>query len=84
MDLPHLLKAELPDDLEVEYSAEFEALAHDREGGDALGQSVAVAGDLLAAGAPRKHLDVAEVQYVRTHADAAREVFEIQVRGCVP
>ena len=32
-------------------------------------------------GAPRKHTDVPEVQYVRTHADPSRQVFEIQVVG---
>jgi len=68
-------------DLNVEYSAEYEVEAHDREVSDSLGSSVAVAGDLVASGAPRKHRDVPEIQYVRTHADAGRAVYEIQVIG---
>ena len=82
-DLPYTLATSTAASgpLEVEYACEFEFENHDREAGDGFGSSVDVAGDLMASGAPRKHVDVKEVQYVRTKADAAREVFEIQVIG---
>lgn len=81
-DLPYVLKTETRGkDLEVEYSCEFEVSGRDRESGDAFGHSVDVAGDLMVAGAPYKHLDVHEVQYVRTSGDAARDIQEIQIIG---
>jgi len=80
-DLPYVLKIETSEPLEVEYSCEFEVSGRDRETGDSFGHSVDVAGDLLIAGAPHKHLDVQEVQYVRTSGDAARDTLEIQIIG---
>lgn len=61
--------------LKVGFAVEFEVMSDDSDRSDLFGRAISLNGGLLLAGAPKKHLDVPEVQLIVSTGSSA------EVRG---
>lgn len=71
--------------VKVGFAVEIEVMSEDSDRSDLFGRAISLDGGLLLAGAPKKHLDVPEIQLVvstGTASEVLRKKYPMQISAC--